>query len=84
MFCYFSLYRAEEKRNQGVGQNHARMTAYRIAQTLYCLCVHLRNGYTQANAQIKQHTHMHKAMDVRVKPKSYSLVKGNQTIGLLT
>ena len=44
---------------------------------LHCMRVRLRNGYTQAYAQIMQHTHMHKA--VALKPKSYSLVEGNQT-----
>ena len=35
MFCCFSPYRAVEKGNQGAGQNHPRMTAYRVVQTLY-------------------------------------------------
>ena len=34
---------------------------------LHCLRVHLRNGYTRAYAQIKQHGHTHKAVDVLVK-----------------
>ena len=34
---------------------------------LHCLHVRFHNGYTQAYAQIKQHTHIHKAVDVRVK-----------------
>ena len=36
---------------------------------LHCLRVGLRNGYTQAHAQTKQHAHMHKAVDMRVKAK---------------
>ena len=36
---------------------------------LHCLCVHLCNGYTRAYVQIKQHTHTHKTVGVRVKAK---------------
>ena len=45
----------------------------------HCLRVSLHNGYTRALAQIKQHTHTHKAVVRRLETKSYSLVKGNQT-----
>ena len=41
VFCCFSPYRAEEKGNQGAGQNHTRMTAYRVVQTLYSTAVPL-------------------------------------------
>ena len=37
VFCCFSQYRAVENENEGAGQNHARMTAYRVVQTLYTL-----------------------------------------------
>ena len=36
---------------------------------LHCMCVRLRNGYTQAYAQIMQHTHTHKAVTGRVEAK---------------
>ena len=35
MFCCVRPYCAVEKGNQGVGQNHARMTVHRFVQTLY-------------------------------------------------
>ena len=35
MFCCFSLYRAIQKGDQAVGQNRARIYAYRVVQTLY-------------------------------------------------
>ena len=35
MFCCFSAYRTIQKGNQAVGQNHARICAYRVVQTLY-------------------------------------------------
>ena len=47
---------------------------------LHCMRVRLRNDYTQAYAQIMQHTHTHKAVTDALKPTSYSLVEGNQTI----
>ena len=48
---------------------------------LHCLSVRLHNGYTRAHVQIKQnvHTRIRQWMCVW-KPKSYSLVEGNQTI----
>ena len=36
---------------------------------LHCMRVRLRNGYTQAYAQIMQHTHMHKALTGCVEAK---------------
>ena len=36
---------------------------------LHCMRVRLHNGYTQAYAQIMQHTHMHKAVTGRVEAK---------------
>ena len=36
---------------------------------LHCMRVRLHNGYTQAYAQIIQHTHMHKAVTGRVEAK---------------
>ena len=36
---------------------------------LYCMRVRLRNGYTQAYAQIMQHTHTHKAVTGPVEAK---------------
>ena len=36
---------------------------------LGCVHVRVRNGYTQACAQIMQHTRMHKAVTVRVEAK---------------
>ena len=36
---------------------------------LHCMRVRLRNGYTQAYAQIMQHTHTHKAVSGRVEAK---------------
>ena len=35
----------------------------------HCMRVRLHNGYTQAYAQIMQHTHMHKAVTGRVEAK---------------
>ena len=48
---------------------------------LHCMRVRLHNGYTRAYAQIMQHTHTHKVVADELKPKSYSLVEGNQTRG---
>ena len=39
----FSPYHAVEKGNLGAGQNHARMTSYRVVQTLYKLRSRVRN-----------------------------------------
>ena len=36
---------------------------------LHFLRMHLRNGYTRAYAQLKQHTHTHKVVVVRVTSK---------------
>ena len=47
---------------------------------LHCMRVRLRNGYTQAYAQIMQHKHMHKAVTGRVKAKKLLSREGNQTI----
>ena len=49
------------------------VTAFVRVCLLHCMRVRLRNGYTQAYAQIMQHMHTHKK-------KSYSPVEGNQTI----
>ena len=35
MFCCFSLYRPIQKENQAVGQNRARICAYRVVHTIY-------------------------------------------------
>ena len=44
-----------------------RVTALCVrACLLHCMRVRLRNGYTQAYAQMMQHTHTHKAVTGRV------------------
>ena len=47
---------------------------------LHCMCVQLRNGYTQAYAQIMQHTHTHKAVTGHIEAKKLLSHEGNQTI----
>ena len=42
---------------------------HRVTALLHCMLVRLRNGYTQAYAQIMQHTHMHTAVTGHVEAK---------------
>ena len=42
---------------------------FESSKSLHCMRVRLRNGYTQAYAQIMQHTHTHKAVTRCVEAK---------------
>ena len=63
-----------------------QVTALCVRILLHCMRVRLRNGYTQAYAQILQHTHMHKAVTGRVEAKKllFRRRQSNYSICLLT
>ena len=47
-------------------QRAGSCTALCVCALLHCMRMRLRNGYTQAYAQIMQHIHTHKAVTGRV------------------
>ena len=47
---------------------------------MHCMCAQLRNGYTHADSQLINIRTCTRQWPDALKPKSYSLIKGNQTI----
>ena len=67
--CWSVLYSDCLRRESNFLASTRQVTALCVRILLHCMRVRLRNGYTQAYAQIMQHTHMHKAVTGRVEAK---------------